>query len=186
MRIVFALLTLILITKTCRGAEKPIDPVVALAWCSMPAKPADRFTATDGNTYERGADGIYRQVASGPAAPRATSGCGCTASVNCGAPFCKSQGGTGCPASCPVKAKASALPVSVDEVWATDQTGQKVKVLVEGRVDPNRDGAVEASYPRTFGTPMYSLPQASSGGCAGGNCPAQSSRQPLFPRLRGW
>lgn len=30
-------------------------------------------------------------------------GCGCTASRNCGAAFCKSKGGTGCPQSCPVK-----------------------------------------------------------------------------------
>jgi hypothetical protein len=109
-----------------------------------PVQPAaDRFTATDGITYERGADGVYRQVAALPAA-RTTSGCGCTASANCGAPFCKSKGGTGCPVSCPVKV-----------------------------------ASVTESAPQT-----YSLPQ-SSGGCVGGNCPAQSSRPALFPRLRG-
>lgn len=127
---------------------------------------------------------------SSPMAPSrvVSSGCGCTASTNCGASFCKSKGGTGCPQSCPVKSStASTLPSGIEEVWATDQSGQKVKVLVEGRVNPNRDGAVEASYPRTFATPQYVLPSSSQGGCVGGNCPSsQQSRPLLFPRLRGW
>lgn len=38
-------------------------------------------------------------------------GCGCTASANCGASFCKSRGGTGCPTSCPVKGAGQAAPV---------------------------------------------------------------------------
>lgn len=35
--------------------------------------------------------------------PPTKNGCGCEPSANCGAPFCKSRGGTGCPESCPVK-----------------------------------------------------------------------------------
>lgn len=47
----------------------------------------------------------FRKIAApGVAAPIFPSGgCGCSAGANCGAAFCKSHGGPGCPASCPVK-----------------------------------------------------------------------------------
>lgn len=38
-----------------------------------------------------------------PATFSAAGGCGCSAGYNCGASFCKAHGGTGCPASCPIK-----------------------------------------------------------------------------------
>ena len=74
------------------------------------ASPTDRFTATDGTVYEMCPDGVYRAVGKAPevAAPKgntfpSASGCGCVPGHNCGASFCKSHGGPGCPQSCPVK-----------------------------------------------------------------------------------
>lgn len=130
--------------------DKTTTPQFTIVNRTLPSAPRDRFTATNGLTYERGDDGYYRQVASTPAKQSTSNGCGCTASANCGASFCKSKGGTGCPASCPVKSASSA-----------DATSSPLN---------------------------YSIPQASSGGCASGNCPSsqQQSRPALFPRLRGW
>lgn len=139
---------------TALGADKPIDPAVALAWATPVPAPTtpDRFTATDGVTYERHPDGVYRRAAVQPSVPAvapgpfrmdtpAASGCGCTASANCGASFCKGRGGTGCPASCPVKSAQTAPPT----------------ILL---------------------TPVNS---PGIGGCAGGNCPAPA-RGGLFRR----
>jgi hypothetical protein len=100
-------------TTRVKGAEPRFEvvnrcPPAFVVVNRLPAPaPADRFTATDGTVYERGADGHYRAVPGAPAvAPptfRQPGGCGCTTAANCGASFCKSHGGTGCPASCPVK-----------------------------------------------------------------------------------
>jgi hypothetical protein len=171
------------------------------AFAAQADEPTTKYYFIDGKVeaVEQRVTALEKEVAllkaqlaakSGPVVPSrvVSSGCGCTASTNCGASFCKANGGGGCPSTCPIKkSSVSALPLGIEEVWATDQNGQKVKVLVEGRVNPNRDGAVEASYPRTFATLQYVIPSSSQGGCVGGNCPSsQKSRPLLFPKLRGW
>jgi hypothetical protein len=83
---------------------------IELAKLRLKAAPAGDGPAPAGHEWVKPAGGAWelRKLAApgGGAAPTFRSGgCGCTASANCGAPFCKSRGGAGCPASCPIKQK---------------------------------------------------------------------------------
>ncbi len=72
-------------------------------------EPKKETLVIGGKLHEKGPDGYYREVqgASGVAPKgnfqQSSGGCGCSSDRNCGAAFCKSKGGTGCPQSCPVK-----------------------------------------------------------------------------------
>lgn len=192
-----------------RGADKPIDPAVALAWAA-PAKP-DRFTATNGVTYEKGADGHYRAVAEAPAKSEAKPACFSCSS--CG-DACRCFGGQyycaegKCSAEKPLKPGQSfttRAPVGHTHTCANghtwdhsanathtcqfcglsqyiqDPVARPVTVKAAAVATPTTE-PLQAVFPHQ----TYALPGATAGGCANGNCPApQQSRPALFLRLRG-
>ncbi len=121
--LLFALL-MSLLTTTARGAEPNPElerarALVAVELAKLklrqptaPVLPTDSSQpAPAGYQWIKRGDAPWKlePIAPAVAAPKGstfpTAGCGCTANANCGASFCKSRGGTGCPQSCPVKQK---------------------------------------------------------------------------------